>query len=591
MKSIDPIPDRPFAFALHFIRHYRLGLALMLLFETVQAACPALIASTISGLIDTMKNLEPSTLGGHLPDSLSQPLLQFILLSVALVLASRASGTILVLIGPVLRNRTRRALFRYLQDHSQRFFANQFAGSIANRISETATAVNHTLWTLMFDFWPVIVSFSVSITLLAFAHSSLALLLGTWLAIYVSLSFLLARRCRTLAKDFAAARSAVSGKVVDAVSNQLTVRLFAGQGHEQKLLDAALEHELKMARRNFWFMEIMRWFQFIASYALLIFMILFALNLWMAGDITLGVFALVFGLSTALVHDASGLSRRFLEFFEHLGNINDGVAAIIKPHDLTDAPDANALHLESADIDFQDVTFAHPGGAEVFKHLNLHIPAGQKVGLVGPSGAGKSSFVNLLLRLSDVDQGSIKISGQDLRAVSQDSLHQHIAMIPQEPMLFHRSLIDNIRYGRPEASDDEVIAAAREASCDEFISSRPEGYATLVGERGIKLSGGQRQRIAIARAILKDAPILVLDEATSALDSESERVIQESLGKMMEGRTVLVIAHRLSTIAAMDRILVFEHGRIIEDGDHAGLIAQDGLYARLWKTQTGGFIT
>ncbi|MEN9360350.1 MAG: hypothetical protein RL095_1885 [Verrucomicrobiota bacterium] len=585
-----PIPDRPFAFALHFIRHYRIGLGFMLLFETVQAACPGLIAATISSLIDTMKTLNPALLGDSLPDKVTSLLLQFILLSVALVLASRASGTLLVLIGPVLRNRTRRTLFRYLQDHSQRFFANQFAGALANRISETATAVNHTLWTLMFDFWPVIVSFSVSITLLAFAHSSLALWLGTWLLLYVSISFLLARRCRLLAKDFAAARSAVSGKVVDAVSNQLTVRLFAGQTHEQKLLDAALEHELKMARRNFWFMELMRWFQFLASYSLLIFMILYALKLWQKEEISLGVFALVFGLSTALVHDASGLSRRFLEFFEHLGNINDGVATIVKPHDLTDAPDADKLRLENACIDFHDVAFTHPGGNQIFKSLNLHIPAGQKVGLVGPSGAGKTTFVNLLLRLNDIDQGSIQISGQDLRAVTQDSLHRHIAMIPQEPMLFHRSLMDNIRYGRPEASDDEVIAAAREAFCDDFISTRPEAYATIVGERGIKLSGGQRQRIAIARAILKDAPILVLDEATSALDSESERLIQESLEKMMVNRTVLVIAHRLSTIAKMDRILVFDQGRIIEDGDHASLIARGGLYSRLWMTQTGGFI-
>lgn len=562
----------------------------MVLLEAGQAAAPALMSAVVGGLVDSMRASEGTATPANVVDVLWQPLMFFVALNVMLIVCSRASGAILVLIGPALRARTREGLFVYLQHHSHRYFMGQFAGSLANRITEVATSVNHALWTVLFDFWPVTVSFSVSFFLLYKAHPELAGVLGLWTSVYVVVSFLLARRCRDLSRDFAAARSLVSGKVVDAVTNIMNIKLFSRRKFEREYLKDYLQLEVDKARRTFWFMEIMRWFQFVAAAILLVGMVVYAMKLWAAGEISMGSFVVVFGLCTTLVNDARGLSRRFLEFFEYLGNINDGVSIIIRPHEIVDIPKAPALDVQKGRITFKDVTFTHKAGVAVFEGLNLVLEPGQKIGLVGPSGAGKSTFVNLLLRLHDLNGGAIEIDGQNISQVRQDSVRANIAMIPQDPMLFHRTLKENIRYGREGATDDEVYEASRRAYCHDFIQDVPEGYDALVGERGVKLSGGQRQRIAIARAMVKDAPILILDEATSSLDSESERYIQQSLEELMKGRTVLVIAHRLSTIANMDRILVFDQGRVVEDGSHEELLKRNGLYARLWNMQAGGFL-
>ena len=291
-----------------------------------------------------------------------------------------------------------------------------------------------------------------------------------------------------------------------------------------------------------------------------------------------------------LINDARGLSRRFLEFFEYSGNISDGIRIIGSAHDVIDETDAPALNVGKGELAFNNVSFDYGNEIEVFKNLNLKIKPGEKVGLVGFSGSGKSTFVNLVLRLFDVKDGSITLDGQDIKMHTQNSLREQISMIPQDPVLFHRSLLENIRYGKQDATDEEVYKAAIKANAHDFILKVPERYNALVGERGVKLSGGQRQRVAIARALLKDAPILILDEATSSLDSVTEKAIQQTLENEMEGRTVIVIAHRLSTISHMDRILVFDEGRIIEDGNHDQLLARNGRYALLWKMQAGGFL-
>ncbi|MGD8956838.1 MAG: ATP-binding cassette domain-containing protein, partial [Chromatiaceae bacterium] len=285
-----------------------------------------------------------------------------------------------------------------------------------------------------------------------------------------------------------------------------------------------------------------------------------------------------------------GLSRSFLEFFEYIGNISDGVSIFIQPHEIVDRPGATDLNVTRGEIAFRDVSFTYQEGLQVFDHLTVTIEPGQQVGLVGFSGSGKSTFVNLILRLFEPQSGVIAIDDQDILAVTQDSLREHVSMIPQDPMLFHRSLMENIRYGRLDASDDDVIDAAKKAHAHEFILQTEKGYASLVGERGVKLSGGQRQRIAIARAILKDAPILILDEATSALDSVTEKKIQQGLDYLTQGKTVVVVAHRLSTISHLDRILVFDEGKIIEDGSHHDLLQRNGHYAHLWNMQAGGFL-
>jgi ATP-binding cassette subfamily B protein len=360
--------------------------------------------------------------------------------------------------------------------------------------------------------------------------------------------------------------------------------------HEQRYLSHYLDQEVKAARRTFWFMERMRWFQYTATLSLQVGMIIFAASLWMQQNISVGSFAMVSSLLLLVINDVRNLTRRFLEFFEYLGNITDGVGVIIRPHEITDVPDGRALIVTAGEIRFEGVDFAYPGGLQVFRGLSLTIHPGERVGLVGFSGSGKSTFVNLILRLYDIQGGRILIDRQDIREVTQDSLRRAISMISQDPMLFHRSLGDNVRYGRLEATDTEVQDAARRAHADEFIAALPDGYNSLVGERGVRLSGGQRQRIAIARAILKNAPIFFMDEATSSLDSVTERHIQDSIEGLMRGRTAIVIAHRLSTIAHLDRIVVFHQGAVVEDGTHAELLALDGHYARMWSMQAGGFL-
>jgi ATP-binding cassette, subfamily B, bacterial len=523
-------------------------------------------------------------------DATQDALILFGLLNLGIVLFSRASGAVLVMTGPRLRADIRKSLFQYLQYHSHRYFISHFAGSLANRIAEVSMSAMHTLWAITFDFYPLIIKSVVALAILFTASGELALVLTLWLTVYVAVSYFLARRCRSYAKDFAEARSLVTGKVVDSVTNVMNAKMFARRRFEEDYLTDYLNHEVDHALRTYWYMEKLRWFQFTAAMVLMLAMVGYALKIWSEGDMSVGEFSMVAGLAIMLIEAARGLSRSFLEFFEYIGNISDGVSVFVQPHEIVDVPGARPLHVARGEIAFDDVSFAYKEGMQVFEHLSVTIEPKQQVGLVGFSGSGKSTFANLILRLFEPQSGVIAIDGQDILSVTQDSLRASVSMIPQDPMLFHRSLMENIRYGRLEATDDEVIAAAKKAHAHEFILQTEQGYASLVGERGVKLSGGQRQRIAIARAILKDAPILILDEATSALDSVTEKKIQQGLDYLMRDKTVVVVAHRLSTVSHMDRILVFDEGRIVEDGTHAALLRRKGHYARLWDMQAGGFL-
>ena len=582
------LPDAPFAFVLHFIRFYLPGVLGVALLEAGQSTCGILLPYAIKQIMDAVTGAQAAAADAWA--RVEGPLWLFAGLNLGILLCSRGSGTILVMLGPALRRRIRRDLFGYLQHHSQRYFLGNFAGSLANRIAETSMGTAQVLWTIMFDFWPLTITFIVSLSLLSQVNTMLAAVLGGWMLLYVGVSFLLSKRCRRYARDYAAARSLVSGKIVDSVTNIMNAKLFARRDFEREYLEHFLDFEVGRARRVFWFMEAIRWFQFTAAMGLMLGIVGYAISLWVDGRMTIGEFAMSASLSLIIIEQARGLSRKFLDFFEYLGNVNDGVSIIVRPHEVADAPAAQALAVRRGDIRFEHVGFAYTGGRPVFSDLNLSIRAGEKVGLVGYSGSGKSTLLNLVLRLFDLQQGRILIDGIDIAGVTQESLRRSIAMIPQDPMLFHRSLLENIRYGRLDATDDEVRAAARQAHADEFILETEDGYASLVGERGVKLSGGQRQRIALARAILKDSPILLLDEATSALDSITERHIQDSLRTLMRDKTVIVIAHRLSTLSHLDRIVVFHHGRIIEDGSHDDLIRADGHYARMWAMQAGGFL-
>jgi len=578
----------PWRFALYFYLKSRNTLAAIFVFEAAQAACTILLPYAVKEIIDAVTLANQA--GTDIFTAGKDALILFALLNLGIVLFSRASGAMLVLTGPFLRAEIRKSLFSFLQHHSHRYFISHFAGSLANRIAEVSMSSMHALWTITFDFYPLIIKSLVALILLFNASGELALVLSLWLGIYIYVSYLLARRCRVYAQDFAAARSLVTGKVVDSVTNVMNAKMFARRQYEEDYLTDYLNHEVDHALRTYWYMEKLRWFQFTAAMVLMIAMVGYALKIWSEGNMTVGEFSMVAGLAIMLIEAARGLSRSFLEFFEYLGNISDGVSVFVQSHEIIDQPDAPVLQVTRGEIVFDDVSFIYQEGLQVFANLSVTIEPKQQVGLVGFSGSGKSTFVNLMLRLFEAQGGTINIDGQNILDVTQDSLRENISMIPQDPQLFHRSLMENIRYGRLEASDDEVIEAARKAHAHEFILQTEQQYESLVGERGVKLSGGQRQRVAIARAILKDSPILILDEATSSLDSVTEKKIQLGLENLMQGRTVVVVAHRLSTISHMDRILVFDQGKIIEDGSHQQLLLRDGHYAHLWNMQAGGFL-
>lgn len=582
------LPEMPLAFVLHFVRVYWPAVLAVAILECGQSTSAILMPYAIKQIMDTVAAAQAS--GRDIWQMVADPLWFFAALNLGVVLFSRGSGVILVMLGPALRRRIRRQLFAYLQHHSQRYFLGNFAGSLANRIAETSMSTAQVLWTVLFDFWPLAITFSVSLYLLAQVNHDLAAVLAIWIAIYGSVSFVLALRCRHYARDYAAARSLVSGKIVDSVTNIMNSKLFARRDFEREYLEHYLNIEVQRARRTFWFMEGIRWFQFTAAAGLMIGIVYYAIGIWAANGMTVGEFAMAASLCLLLIEQARGLSRKFLEFFEYIGNVTDGVSIIVRPHEVVDHSAAATLQITRGEIRIEGLDFAYQPARPVFTGLDLVVPPGQKVGLVGFSGSGKSTLLNLVLRLFEPQGGRIVLDGQDIQHVTQESLRGAIAMIPQDPMLFHRSLMENVRYGRLDATDEEVIAAARQAHAHEFIMESEGQYESLVGERGVKLSGGQRQRIALARALIKNAKILLLDEATSSLDSVTEHYIQESLQSLMRDKTVLVIAHRLSTLAHLDRIVVFHRGRIIEDGTHHALLTRGGHYARMWTMQAGGFL-
>ena len=587
-ENAPRLSSSPWRFALYFYLKSRNTLLAIFIFEAAQSACTILLPYAVKEIIDAV-TLANET-GADIFAASQDALLLFAALNLGIVLFSRASGAALVLTGPRMRAEIRKSLFSYLQHHSHRYFISHFAGSLASRIAEVSMSSMHALWTITFDFYPLIIKSLVALIILFGASGDLALVLSLWLGVYIYVSYLLARRCRVYAQEFATARSLVTGKVVDSVTNVMNAKMFARRQYEEDYLTDYLNHEVSHAQRTFWYMEKLRWFQFMAAMVLMVGMVGYALKIWSEGNMTVGEFSMVAGLAIMLIEAARGLSRSFLEFFEYLGNISDGVSIFVQSHEIVDKPGAPALKVERGEIVFDDVSFVYSEGMQVFEHLNVSIQPKQQVGLVGFSGSGKSTFVNLILRFFEVQGGAIRIDGQNIIDVTQDSLRENVSMIPQDPQLFHRSLMENIRYGRLDATDDEIIEAAKKAHAHEFILQTEKQYDSLVGERGVKLSGGQRQRIAIARAILKDAPILILDEATSSLDSVTEKKIQLGLDNLMKGRTVVVVAHRLSTISHMDRILVFDQGKIIEDGSHQQLLLNNGHYAHLWKMQAGGFL-
>lgn len=483
----------------------------------------------------------------------------------------------------------RRQLCIYCYGHSYEFFQSDFSGRIAGKVVETPSRIRETLHVFIHTFlWGFIAIFTA--IFMMYLASKLLFLVGVvWLTLYLILIYMITPKIRDLSEQGAIQRGYMRGAIVDTLGNILTAKLFSNEDKEDReFTHHVRETAMFFEKSDLQVFKLWIFLEFLTAF-LWITTILYSLYAWGQGEMTVGAIAMVMGAIMDLSERSWNLSTQFSGFFQKIGEIKEGMEAIVKPHNLTDTKDAKEFSIKKPEINISINNFSYNDDA-IFKDFNLIVPAHQKLGVVGRSGAGKSTLVQLMLRLYDIQSGQILIDGQDISKVTQSSLRKNIAVIPQDTSLFHRTLMENIRYGRLDATDDEVIAAAKQAYAHDFISELPEGYKTPVGERGVKLSGGQRQRIAIARAILKDAPILILDEATSALDSESEKLIQESLKDLMKGKTVIAIAHRLSTIAHLDRLIVLEKGKIIEDGKHKELLEDNNSYAKLWSMQSGGFL-
>jgi len=478
-------------------------------------------------------------------------------------------------------------LFQYLTGHPMRYFNEHFAGSLGNRISAVGQAAGTIYGGLAWKVVPPIVDFLGAVVVLLTVDWRMALALVLFVLLVALLITGFGIRGRGKHQRFAAQAARVGGELVDAVSNVWTIKAFSARDREAERLAQEIGYEARAQRRSWMYLEKARVMHDICLSLMAGGMLVWAIRSWIGGEVSAGDVVLVSALTFRILHGSRDLALALVDTTQQVGAIADTLRIINQPHGLEDPEPA--LTLEEGDIDFEHIRFAYPERAPVFEDFSLRIPAGQSVGIVGASGAGKSTLLALLQRLDDVHAGHILIDGQDIRQVSQDSLREKIAVVPQETALFNRSILENIRYGRPEASDEEVFEAARHAFCDAFIRALPEGYQTLVGERGVMLSGGQRQRLGIARAFLKDAPILILDEATSALDTQSEAEIQDALNQLIRGRTVVAVAHRLSTLANFERIVVLRDGRIVEDGPPHELRRRGGEFEALWRMQAEGF--
>jgi len=478
----------------------------------------------------------------------------------------------------------------YAMQHSNNFFQNNFAGSLANKVRDITGLTDKILATIIYAFLGTILSLIIAFFTLLLVHKFFAFGLLAWAALFIFMAIKGAKKVSPMSIAAADQQTKIMGNLVDVLGNISNIRLFSRRSFESNRIKALQDDYAKFSKRRDLFL--------IKFYTLqgLTFSVYFAgciiLLIWLYAQnrVTLGDFMLIFTVNTYIIHGMWQAMNEMRPFLENVGTVNQALSIINQPLQIKDCNNAKDLKITRGEIIFENVGFSYDNSSALFCDKNITIKAGQKIGLVGKSGGGKTTFVNLILRLFDVEQGRILVDGQNISSITQNSLRSSIGVIPQDPSLFHRTLLQNISYGCENASEPEIIEAAKKAHAHEFIQTLSESYNSLVGERGVKLSGGQRQRIAIARAFLKNAQILILDEATSQLDSITENLIQESLTNLMQDKTTIVIAHRLSTLKHMDRILVFDTGRIVEDGSHQELLDLNGTYKKLWDSQIGGFI-
>ena len=585
-------PKSLFKFAWLCIKDIKLYIGLMAILTAVIASFEAILYAILGKLVDLMVESDPSQFfNNHM---------NFLLLIAALLIGS----TFFVAIRTMIKHQTLAGSFpmrmrwnfhRLLLNQSIDFYNNEFSGRIAAKVMQTTLALRD-MWFILSDILVyVIVYITTMIILVGSLNTLLYFPFLIWLGIYFLTLFYFIPKLAKLSKNQADARSLMTGRVTDAYTNINTVKLFSHAGRESKYAKNAMKdflYTVKLQMRKITAIQIINHF-------LSMFLILSttgtALFLWANSEIAIGVLAAASAMSLRLSGIAHWVMWEMTSLYEQIGIAQDGLNMLSKKQIIKDEPNASTINIKKASITFKNIHFAYQNNDAFFSNFNLNINHGEKVGIVGRSGAGKSSLINLLLRFYDLDKGEILIDNKNINSITQDSLRSNIAMVTQDTSLLHRSIHDNIAYSNPSSSNEDIILAAKKAQAHKFIIKLKDqfnniGYNSVVGERGVKLSGGQRQRIAIARVILKNAPILLLDEATSSLDSEVEMIIQDSLDSLMQGKTVIAIAHRLSTIAAMDRLIVMDNGTIIEEGNHKSLIKKKGLYYQLWQHQSGGFI-
>ena len=600
-QVIEPLKDWPvrqppestLAFFRHFLSPFRGLLALTLVVSMVASLSEIALFAFLGTLVDRMTDSAPETFfAEHGAMLIAMSVVVLLVRPVAIILNRALVGLSIV---PNLTSMVRWRNHRYVLRQSLTYFQNDFAGRIAQKVVQTSNALRETVISIVDGVWFLIVYTAATLVLFAGADWRLAVPILAWIACYAVIIVRMVPQVRARSARLSEAHSALSGRIVDGYTNIQTVKLFAHAEREDAFAREGLIWHLSAFRDLQRSILTMTAALTILNSLLIFATAALAVWLWTASAITLGAIALAVTLVLRLNMMSGWILRMVTQIFESIGTVENGIETLSQPTLVTDRPGAGELRVSRGAIEFDHVRFHYGRDEGVIEDLSLTIAPGERVGLVGPSGAGKSTLVNVLLRFYDLEGGAIRIDGQDISSVSQESLRANIGLVTQDISLLHRSVRDNVRYGKPDVSDAEIMAACVAAQADLFIPDLTDprgrrGFDAYVGERGVKLSGGQRQRIAIARVILKDAPILVLDEATSALDSEVEAAIQDSLQRLMAGKTVIAIAHRLSTIAALDRLVVMDQGRIVETGTHDTLLAQGGLYANLWRRQSGGFL-
>ncbi|AIF81242.1 putative ABC transporter ATP-binding protein [endosymbiont of Acanthamoeba sp. UWC8] len=582
------IPTKFFNFLWFFIKKQPIGFIIITLTSLVNAISSTVWPYVTGNLVDAFVDYSGSMEGAF--EALKKPIIIAFCFWIVIELLSRIRGFSLSAVMPKFQAAIRLSAFKYVSQHSHAYFVSNYVGGIANRISDLPRGAQMVVDVLITIFIPVLVAIIISCSFFFSVNPYLCLVLSTWLGLHLLILFFMCKKAASLSRTQSEARTYLQGKIVDTISNHLNVRLFTHHKHEEEKINEISDDEKDKLKATLHYVEIIKLVLGVMGIFWMVVLFSTTFKFWSSGIITIGEVVLVINSTLNLMAQMGVAAEEMTYLIREIGVCQQALRIFQDPVTITDVPNATKLKVKNGTIKFENVNFRYRHNENMFYDQSLTIRGGQKVGLVGFSGSGKTTFANLILRLYEIDSGKITIDDQDITQVTAKSLRKNISFIPQDPILFHRTVIDNIKYGNIRATDEEVIEAAKKAGCHEFILGLDEGYNTTVGERGTKLSGGQRQRIAIARAILKDAPIVIMDEATSALDSVMERQIRESLKYLMEGKTTLIIAHRLSTLLHVDRILVFDRGQILEDGSHTELLSHKGHYSLLWSLQQDGLL-